>query len=487
LFAALQRRKSLDDLRSLISPDVAAIPDNYYGLKPLFWALSYGAPAEVLRLLLVAHPEAAKDVHPTEGWTPLHYAERLDADGVRLLLEHCPGAASAKDAKGALPLHWAAEHDAPPEVVRLLLEASREAAFQEDSCGRLPVRLAVDNQASADLIALLRSANPSGSAFAVLPSAPREEPLPVGLLFPGSGSQYVGMLEALKDVPAVRDMLQEASTILGYDLLELCLKGPEDRLQEPRHYQPALYVAGLAAYEQLKAENPEIARRCQAAAGLSVGEVTALAAAGVFSFGDGLRLVKTHAEAMQEASSLRPQAVLSVVGLDEAKVARCCEEARADAAPDECCQISGRLFHKGLLVAGTRAAVERCKALCEKSKALQARFVASACAAHSPLMAPARARLEAALRELGPRLAPPRCKVFMNVDGCPVDWDTEPRAIADKLAAGLTVAALWKDCVESMVADGAKDFFELGPGKTLKATLKRIDTGAWSRTANIEV
>ena len=277
LFSALQHKEGIDVIRPLVTPERAALKDPYYRLKPLFWALSYGASPEVVKTLLSAHPEAANEKHPTEGWTPLHYVERLDPETVQLLLERCPKAAKEQDAGGELPLHWAAEHGAL-EAARLLLQAYPDGAQVEDHLGRLPVRMAADGEVGEDLLEVLREATPG--AAAALPAAPIQEPLPIGLLFPGQGSQYVRMLESAQGIPAVQAMLVEAQDILGYDLLKVCLEGPAEKLADTLYCQPVMYVAGLAALEQLRLEKPDVAARPKSMAGLSLGEYTALTAAG---------------------------------------------------------------------------------------------------------------------------------------------------------------------------------------------------------------
>merc|ERR1712061_795020 len=125
------------------------------------------------------------------------------------------------------------------------------------------------------------------------------------------------MMSTTKDLPAVRDMLYIASSLLKYDILNLCLEGPEAKLEETANCQPAMFIAGLAGVEKLKMERDEAVTRAQVVAGLSLGEYTALCVAGVFSFEDGLKLVKTRGEAMQEAASVGKQAMLSVAGLDK--------------------------------------------------------------------------------------------------------------------------------------------------------------------------
>merc|ERR1712224_273236 len=135
-----------------------------------------------------------------------------------------------------------------------------------------------------------------------------QPPLPCAMIFPGQGSQYVKMMLEAQNIPSVADMLRTAKAILGYDILELCLKGPESKLSETEFCQPAMFIGGLAAVEKLKQSKPECVERCQAVAGLSLGEYTALVVAGVFTFEDGLKLVKLRGEAMQEAAAASQQA-----------------------------------------------------------------------------------------------------------------------------------------------------------------------------------
>merc|ERR1719401_451227 len=125
------------------------------------------------------------------------------------------------------------------------------------------------------------------------------------------------MIDSVKDLPEVKDMLSKAQQVLGYDLLKLCLQGPEDKLAETKYCQPAMFVGGLAGVAKLKQQNPDVVARPQCMAGLSLGEYTALCAAGVLSFEDGLTLVKLRGEAMQEAAQTGKQLMLSVAGLEK--------------------------------------------------------------------------------------------------------------------------------------------------------------------------
>jgi len=128
-----------------------------------------------------------------------------------------------------------------------------------------------------------------------------DAPKPLVLLFPGQGSQYVGMLKELKDDPKVKEMLEKSKDILGWDVLDVCLNGPESKLEETKFCQVAMHVANLCAVEKLKKEKPEVVERCSAVAGLSLGEYTALTVAGMITFEDSIRIVRSRAEAMQDA------------------------------------------------------------------------------------------------------------------------------------------------------------------------------------------
>eukprot|EP00927_Polykrikos_kofoidii_P010008 TRINITY_DN1421_c0_g1_i3.p1 TRINITY_DN1421_c0_g1~~TRINITY_DN1421_c0_g1_i3.p1 ORF type:complete len:553 (+),score=119.39 TRINITY_DN1421_c0_g1_i3:83-1741(+) len=312
------------------------------------------------------------------------------------------------------------------------------------------------------------------------------ETIPVAVLFPGQGSQYVKMLSTSKDIPAVRDMLDTAKNILGYDILELCLVGPEERLAETRFCQPAMFMAGLAGMEKLRVEREEAATQFRATAGLSLGEYTALCVAGVFAFEDGLKLVKLRGEAMQEAGDASKQAMLSVAGLDKVGLADCCAEA-AKKAGGQVCQIANELFPKGFACAGDEKAVHILKDLAEAAGALQTRILKTSGAFHTSLMAPAEKRLCDALDEVLPRMKPPTHTIYMNVTAAPLAPGCDPRSIVELLKRQLTSPVRWEATIRNMLAGEITEFYEVGPNKQLKAMMKRIDQKAWSKTANVDV
>merc|ERR1711972_717181 len=161
------------------------------------------------------------------------------------------------------------------------------------------------------------------------PPAKSKPALPLALLFPGQGSQYVGMMKDIVSLPAVRDMLIIAEKVLGWDPKELMLKGPEDKLAETKYCQPCMFIAGMAGLESMKTgEKKECVERPQATAGLSLGEYTAICAAGVLDFEECLKLVKIRGEAMQSATEMRPQSMCSVAGLDRPTLEKLCRRRR---------------------------------------------------------------------------------------------------------------------------------------------------------------
>mmetsp|Transcript_68208 Transcript_68208/g.142540 ORF Transcript_68208/g.142540 Transcript_68208/m.142540 type:complete len:561 (+) Transcript_68208:73-1755(+) len=322
-----------------------------------------------------------------------------------------------------------------------------------------------------------------------MPPEKAKPPLPAAMLFPGQGSQYIGMLAEASKLPAVKELLSKAQSVLGWDVLELCTKGPEAKLSETKYCQPVLFVAGLAAVEVLRESKKEVVERPQAVAGLSLGEYTAICAAGVLDFEDCLRLVQLRAEAMQDATNLAPQGMASVAGLDRSTLERLCREAKAadSSVQDPVCQIANVLFPAGFVCAGHKSTIDK---LCEKAmaaRALQARAVKAGGAFHCPLMQPAADRLSKAIDEALPKMRPPRCCIYFNVTGKKVMPGTSPKEFVQYMKRQLTGEVLWEQTVKQMIMDQVKDFYETGPLKQIKAMIKRIDQDAFKRTENISV
>jgi [acyl-carrier-protein] S-malonyltransferase len=322
----------------------------------------------------------------------------------------------------------------------------------------------------------------------VAPRLLRKTPLPVALLFPGEGSQYVGMLKDVVDKPSVQQLLGMAADILGWDPKDLCLNGPEAKLSETKYCQPIMFIAGLAAWNVLAESNKQHAERLQAVAGLSLGEYTAICVAGVLTPEDGLQLVQLRAEAMQRASQEVPQATCSVAGLDRQKVEILCEEAKkvSKHKPAEC-TVSNSLFPSGLTCGGHKECIKQlCKSALQ-ARALQAKEVKSGGAFHTSLMQSAQDEFDAALDDFLPKMKPPRFDIYFNASGRKVKAGTDPAEFLHLMKAQLTSEVMWENIIKAMIVDSVKHFFEVGPLKQLKSIMKRIDADAFRGTENISV
>ncbi|MCE9606066.1 MAG: ACP S-malonyltransferase [Planctomycetia bacterium] len=289
----------------------------------------------------------------------------------------------------------------------------------------------------------------------------------IAFLFPGQGAQTVGMGQALcESLPAARDMFARAGDILGYDLAKLCFTGPAEELDSTVRSQPALFVASMAAIESLRATQPEVVAGCQAAAGLSLGEYTALVFADVMSFDDGLKLVHARGTAMQAAADAQASGMVSILGLERAQVEELCAQARAG----ETLEIANLLCPGNIVVSGTRAACERAAELAPKLGAMKAIPLAVAGAFHTSIMQSAVEKLTDALGNVP--LRKPRIPVVSNVDALPHD---DPEEIRRLLIRQVVSPVRWEDSIRYLLAEGCDKFYEVGPGRVLRGLLKRID------------
>ncbi|XP_031498895.1 uncharacterized protein LOC116263341 [Nymphaea colorata] len=294
-------------------------------------------------------------------------------------------------------------------------------------------------------------------------------------LFPGQGAQTVGMGQETKNVQAAADLFQKANEILGYDLLDVCINGPKDKLDSTVISQPAIYVTSLAAVEMLRARDggQQILDAVDVTCGLSLGEYTALAFSGAFSFEDGLKLVKLRGEAMQEASDAARSAMVSVIGLDSEKVQLLCDAANEEVDAENKVQIANFLCPGNYAVSGGLKGVEAVEAKAKSFKARMTVRLAVAGAFHTSFMEPAVSRLEAALATTEFRR--PRIPVISNVDAQP---HSDPTTIKNILARQVTSPVQWETTVKTLISKGLKKSYELGPGKVIAGIIKRIDKGA---------
>jgi [acyl-carrier-protein] S-malonyltransferase len=320
-----------------------------------------------------------------------------------------------------------------------------------------------------------------------LPAPAGGDLAPCALLFPGQGSQYVGMLKEMKDVPAVKEMLEKSKEILGWDVLDLCLNGPEEKLAETKYTQPCMFIGGLAGREKLRATKPDDAGKPMYVAGLSLGEYTALCAAGVFTFEDGLKLVKLRGEAMQEAAETGgKQAMLSVAGIEGKKLAELCAEAQKE-EPGGTCSVSNALFPNGYSCGGTEKAINILKDKAEKAGALQAKLLKTGGAFHTALMQPAQVKLNEALELTKSKMSPPTSNIYMNATAEMIPAGGSVDKIVENLQKQLTNNVLWEPSMVAMIKAGCTQYYECGPMKQLKAMMKRIDQKIWKTTENIDV
>ena len=277
-------------------------------------------------------------------------------------------------------------------------------------------------------------------------------------VFPGQGSQYIGMgLEEFNSSPVAKEMYLTANAILGFDITEIMFHGSDEQLRETRVTQPAVFLDSVIKAACLSDFAPDMV------AGHSLGEMSALTAAGVLSFEDGLRLVAARAQAMQKCCEAVPGTMAAIIALPTEEVERICSETPGIvvAANYNC---EGQI-----VISGEKQAVEdACNAM-KAAGAKRALPLSVSGAFHSPLMEPARADLAQAIEATLFRT--PQCPVYQNVSA---SGETEPETIKANLLRQLTSPVRWTQSVRKMVADGATTFIEVGPGSVLQGLVSRI-------------
>eukprot|EP00879_Flechtneria_rotunda_P003738 GHRR01003976.1.p1 GENE.GHRR01003976.1~~GHRR01003976.1.p1 ORF type:complete len:351 (+),score=140.96 GHRR01003976.1:61-1113(+) len=295
--------------------------------------------------------------------------------------------------------------------------------------------------------------------------------------FPGQGAQSVGMAKDLvAEVPAAKELFHKAADLLGYDLLKVCVEGPKEKLDTTAVSQPAIYVASLAAVEKLRAtEGQALLDSVDVAAGLSLGEYTALAFAGAMSFEDGLRLVKLRGESMQAAAEAAKSGMVSVIGLNKEKVAALCEAATKEVGEDKAIQIANYLCNGNYAVSGSSEGCEAVERLAKdpQFKARMTVRLAVAGAFHTKYMAPAAEKLQEALNNT--TIVAPRIPVISNVD---VQPHSDPETIKQILTKQLTSPVQWETTLQTLLNKGLQKSYEVGPGKVIAGIMKRIDKKA---------
>jgi len=265
--------------------------------------------------------------------------------------------------------------------------------------------------------------------------------------------------------PAAKALFDQASRVLGYDLLGVCTTGTAERLNATDVSQPAIFVASLAALESLLQSEPGLSDSVVATAGLSLGEYSALVVAGAMSFADGLKVVRERGRAMQAAAEQSPSGMISALLLDASQVEAVVAEAKA----------AGRLWIANYLCPGNTVLSGESAAINAAEKAIEAKGgkpvrLAVAGAFHTELMKPADEKLAAALA--GVEIKPPRIPVWSNVDAKP---HTDPGEIRGLLVRQVVNPVRWEETMRNLLADGVERFYEIGPGKVLAGLLKRVN------------
>jgi len=289
----------------------------------------------------------------------------------------------------------------------------------------------------------------------------------VAFMFPGQGSQVVGMGKDIAEAyPVARQTFDQADQFLGFSLSDLCFNGSSDDLSDTINTQPALYVCGIATLRALQSEHPEAVPAF--AAGHSFGEFTALAACGSLSFEDGLRLVRERGRLMKAAGEQSPGAMAAILSLDIEAVRDVCERARVMTggvvvvANDNC---PGQV-----VISGDNATLDQALILAKEAGARRALKLAVSIASHSPLMQSSADQFRQALAST--TFHESHIPVYGNVTAAPL---TDVASIRTELAAQLTSPVRWRESMDRMIADGAQTFVEVGPKDVLTGLMKRID------------
>lgn len=292
---------------------------------------------------------------------------------------------------------------------------------------------------------------------------------PFAFVFPGQGSQAVGMLDAWGDHPAVTQTLAEASEALGEDVAKLIHEGPKEALALTTNTQPVMLVAGVAAWRAWQAEGGALPA---AVAGHSLGEYTALVAAGSLTLAQAAPLVRFRAQAMQEAVPVGVGAMAAILGMEAAKVIEGCREAQATFGPGSAEVVEAVNFNDAgqTVIAGSKAAVEKACEVLKASGAKRALPLPVSAPFHSSLMKPAAERLREKLAATA--IAAPQIPVVNNID---VAVETDADRIRDALYRQAFGPVRWVECVRAIQARGIDTLVECGPGKVLAGMAKRID------------
>jgi [acyl-carrier-protein] S-malonyltransferase len=292
--------------------------------------------------------------------------------------------------------------------------------------------------------------------------------LKTAFLFPGQGAQVVGMgAEIAQSFPAAAEIYEKANDIVGFDLSGLCFEGPAEQLNSTTISQPAIFATSAAILEVLRTNPATSSISADVTAGLSLGEYTALYAAGLISFADGLVLVHKRGKAMQAAADATEGAMVGIIGLDEEKVRQLCgEAAEGNLIVPVNFNCPGQI-----VVSGSVSACERAEQLAQKYGAIKAVRLDVAGAFHTEMMSSAAQRLGEALSNCEIS-EPSEIKTIANIHA---EYYQTSQKISDGLINQLTCPILWQKCMERLIDDGLEKFYEIGPGRVLTGLMRRIN------------
>jgi len=287
-------------------------------------------------------------------------------------------------------------------------------------------------------------------------------------LFPGQGAQVVGMgAEIAQSYPVAVEIFDQANDIVGFDLSRICFEGPVERLDSTTVSQPAIFVTSAAILEVLRTSPSTSDITADVTAGLSLGEYTALYAAGLISFEDALVLVQKRGQAMQAAADATEGTMVSIIGLDEEKVRQICDQA----SEGELLAPVNFNCPGQIVVSGSISACGRAEQLAEKYGAIKAVPLEVAGAFHTEMMASAAQTLKEALSNCDIS-EPSEIKTIANINA---EYYESSQEIAEGLIKQLTCPILWQKCMERLIADGLEKFYEIGPGRVLTGLMRRIN------------
>ena len=304
--------------------------------------------------------------------------------------------------------------------------------------------------------------------------------LDVAVLFPGQGTQKVGMAGKLLENKTAQSMFDMAGKVLGYSLVDLCAQGPQEKLDTTLYSQPAIFVCSLAAMEIAKGDAPEMVKKVKTAAGFSLGEYSALVFGGAMTFEEGLKVVKARAEAMDGAAKQAKSGMASIGGISDEKLQGCLDEA-AKAVGSGKAYIANYMFPEGRTCSGDIKVLEKACELVTKAGAKNAKMLNVSGAFHTEYMKAASDSLNKVLDATDIKM--PSIKVYSNVTGKPY---TSVDEIKSLLKRQLLEPVKWEQGTKDLIPGGHSQYVEPGPGKQLKAMMRRIDQASWNKMITLE-